>query len=118
MNSPISDLILVNLDAPCHAKLPMHRRIFEIVRRAILDRSIQAGTKMPSTRSLSVEFGCARNTILQAFEQLRAEGASHPDGHVDVEINRHTLEIMPKGTYCQHDPHRGIRLNRRRTPDQ
>ncbi|GAB3773458.1 PLP-dependent aminotransferase family protein [Ramlibacter monticola] len=74
MNSPISDLILVNLDAPCHAKLPMHRRIFEIVRRAILDRSIQAGTKMPSTRSLSVEFGCARNTILQAFEQLRAEG--------------------------------------------
>jgi GntR family transcriptional regulator/MocR family aminotransferase len=74
MNTSISDLILAHLDAPRYARLPMHQRIFEILRRAILDQSMPAGAKLPSTRSLSLEMGCARNTILQAFEQLRAEG--------------------------------------------
>lgn len=44
------------------------------IRDAILCGRIKAGTKMPPTRSLALELSVSRNTIVQVYEQLLAEG--------------------------------------------
>ncbi|MGE5494377.1 MAG: PLP-dependent aminotransferase family protein [Burkholderiales bacterium] len=44
------------------------------LREAILCGKIEAGAKMPPTRSLAKELGVSRNTVVQTYEQLIAEG--------------------------------------------
>lgn len=44
------------------------------MREAILFGKIEANSKMPPTRNLAEELGVSRNTIIQAYEQLIAEG--------------------------------------------
>jgi GntR family transcriptional regulator/MocR family aminotransferase len=74
MHIPLAELVLSGLDAGEYAKLPAHRRIFELVRHAILAHRLQGGAKLPSTRGLAIELGFSRNTVLVAYEQLLAEG--------------------------------------------
>src|SRR5262245_34809977 len=50
------------------------RWLFSQVRGAILDGRLKPGARMPSTRSLSQQYGIARGTVTAAFESLRAEG--------------------------------------------
>lgn len=54
--------------------VPLHRQIGEQIRRAILERRLAPGLKLPSSRQMAAELGCARGTILQAIDQLVAEG--------------------------------------------
>jgi GntR family transcriptional regulator / MocR family aminotransferase len=49
-------------------------QLYEQLRRAIVDRRLPAGARLPATRHLAEELGCSRNTILGAFEHLVAEG--------------------------------------------
>lgn len=44
------------------------------LRRAIHAGALSPGTRLPSSRSLAVELGMARATVVGAFEQLAAEG--------------------------------------------
>ena len=53
---------------------PLHRQIWQQLRRAILERRLTPGTRLPSSRRLAVELGCARGTVLVALDQLVAEG--------------------------------------------
>lgn len=53
---------------------PLHRQIGEQLRRAILERRLAPGTKLPSSRLMAVELDCARGTVLLAIDQLIAEG--------------------------------------------
>lgn len=55
-------------------RMPTHRRVYEALRRAITDRILPSGTRLPSTRSLAADLSLSRNTILAAFEQLLDEG--------------------------------------------
>jgi len=54
--------------------VPLHRQIGEQVRAAILERRLAPGQKLPSSRLMAAELGCARGTILLAMDQLVAEG--------------------------------------------
>jgi GntR family transcriptional regulator / MocR family aminotransferase len=56
------------------SSLPLHRQIYQWVRRAIVDGQLQAGQTLPSTRQLACELGVSRNTASTAYEQLHAEG--------------------------------------------
>ena len=56
------------------ARMPMHRRVYESTRRAIIEGVMPSGARLPSSRSLSVDLNVSRNTILAAFEQLLDEG--------------------------------------------
>ena len=56
------------------ARMPNHRRIYDAIRKAITSQVISAGTRLPSTRSLSKDLNVSRNTILAAFNQLLDEG--------------------------------------------
>ncbi len=44
------------------------------LRELILSGSLKAGERLPATRTLAIEFGVARTTIVESFDQLVAEG--------------------------------------------
>ena len=44
------------------------------LRQSIVDGYLVPGTRLPSTRELAGELGCARATVVAAYEQLGAEG--------------------------------------------
>ncbi len=68
----ISDYLLQRLD-PASTE-PRNHRLYLLLREAILAGRLSAGTRLPTSRELSRDLGIARNTILYAYEQLRAEG--------------------------------------------
>lgn len=53
---------------------PLHRQIGEQVRRAILERRLAPGQRLPSSRLMASELAVARGTVLLAMDQLIAEG--------------------------------------------
>src|SRR5437868_5604243 len=57
-----------------HTKIPKHRQVYEWFRRAIIDGQLRAGQRVPSTRALAAELKISRIPVLNAYEQLLAEG--------------------------------------------
>ena len=55
-------------------RMPTHRKVYEVIRRAIANHHLTPGMRLPSTRELAVVLGLSRNTLLAAFEQLHDEG--------------------------------------------
>lgn len=52
----------------------MHRQVTDAVRDAIVQDRLRSGTRLPSTRALAQDLNVSRNTILEAFTELCAEG--------------------------------------------
>ena len=50
------------------------RAIEDALRDAVTSGRLSAGTRLPSTRALASQLGCARATVVGAYEQLVAEG--------------------------------------------
>jgi len=53
---------------------PLYRQAYRALRAAILDGRLARGERLPSSRVLARDAKLARNTVLQAYEQLVAEG--------------------------------------------
>src|ERR1700689_5196440 len=53
---------------------PLHRQIYDAFRAMILERRLQPGQQVPSTRVLADELGISRIPVLGAYSQLLAEG--------------------------------------------
>ena len=53
---------------------PLYRQIYEAIRWAILGGEFAHGMQLPPTRSLADQLGVARMTVVNAYEQLLAEG--------------------------------------------
>ena len=51
---------------------PLHRQLYEILRDAILSGNLRETVRLPSTRALANTLGISRNTVLSAYEDLRA----------------------------------------------
>ena len=56
------------------SKSPLKEQIIGQLRTQILTGGLQAGEPLPSTRQLAVELQVSRNILLEAYEQLTAEG--------------------------------------------
>ncbi|MBO0693817.1 MAG: PLP-dependent aminotransferase family protein, partial [Acidimicrobiaceae bacterium] len=59
------------------------RALEEALRQAIADGRLHSGTRLPSSRSLAADLGLARNTVVDVYTQLAAEGwlsARHGSG--------------------------------------
>jgi len=54
--------------------LPLHRQLYEALRRAMLDGKLGAGERLPSSRDLAQDLGLSRNTVVAALNQLGVEG--------------------------------------------
>src|SRR5262245_55319842 len=77
---------LVALDAA--SSEPLHRQIYVKLRDAILAGRISPGAQIPSSRDLARELGVARNTVLNAVEQLIAEGYLQGEHGSGTYVNR------------------------------
>src|SRR5262245_25865736 len=53
---------------------PLYRQLYEGYRDAIIERRLRSGQRLPSTRSLAAELQISRIPVLNAFDQLLAEG--------------------------------------------
>src|SRR5512140_1310336 len=54
--------------------LPLYQALYAHIRAAILSGELKDGMKLPSTRALAEELNISRNTVLNAYRQLLAEG--------------------------------------------
>ncbi len=77
-------LLLLPLDPD--AATPLYRQVYDGLRSTILAGRLAAGARLPSSRALATELGVARNTVVLAFDLLRAEGylAGHKGGGTRV----------------------------------
>jgi GntR family transcriptional regulator/MocR family aminotransferase len=69
---PATFLPPITIDS--RAKSPMHRQLYEWFRRAIVTGQMRPGQRVLSTRSLAAELKISRIPVLNAYEQLLAEG--------------------------------------------
>ncbi|AKU14830.1 PLP-dependent aminotransferase family protein [Luteipulveratus mongoliensis] len=78
-----SDL-LVELDRA--GAEPMHRQIESAIRDRIRTGGLPLGTSVPASRSLAADLGVSRGVVVEAYQQLVAEGylASTPGGYTRV----------------------------------
>ncbi len=53
---------------------PLYRQLYESLRNAVLGGQLAAGARLPSTRDLCATLSLSRNTVVNAFDQLIAEG--------------------------------------------
>src|SRR5512133_230233 len=82
-------------------RTPVYRQLYEWFRNAITNGQLRPGQRVPSTRALSVELNISRIPVLNAYDQLLAEGyfktfvgagtcvaASIPDDALNVQDSR------------------------------
>lgn len=53
---------------------PLHGQLTRALKSAMFAGNVHIGSRLPPTRLLARELGISRNTVLAAYEQLRAEG--------------------------------------------
>jgi GntR family transcriptional regulator/MocR family aminotransferase len=56
------------------SRTPLYRQLCDCLRRAILTGQLTPGTRLQSSRELAAELNVSRNTVVNAYEQLLAEG--------------------------------------------
>ena len=71
--SMLSELLLTEMGRLSHS-MPLHRQLYEALRRAILDGKLVAGDRLPSSRELTQDLKLSRNTVVAALNQLAVEG--------------------------------------------
>lgn len=64
---------------------PAYRQLYRLLRQCILEGQLVAGTRLPASRELASDLSIARNTVLQAYEQLAVEG------YVSASVGRGTF---------------------------
>ena len=62
--------LLIDLNSDC----PIYEQIYEFIKNEVKSGHILPDTKLPSTRSLSQSLKISRTTVVNAYEQLLAEG--------------------------------------------
>ncbi len=65
-------MALIPIDRESETSLT--RQVYGQIRERILSRQLPAGSRLPATRHLAAELGVARNVVIDAYEQLFAEG--------------------------------------------
>lgn len=64
----------------------LHAQVGTVVREAIRDGRLVGGTALPATRRLADDLGISRGVVVEAYQQLTAEGylTSEPGGYTRV----------------------------------
>src|SRR5215471_1390078 len=81
------------------SETPLHKQLYDELRRAILMGRLKPGERVPSTRGLSLSLGVSRATVTLSYEQLLSEGylrASAGSGtFVGCELPDELLKTLP-----------------------
>jgi GntR family transcriptional regulator / MocR family aminotransferase len=97
--------------------LPLHRQLYEALRRAMLDGKLGAGERLPSSRDLAQDLNLSRNTVVAAINQLSVEGylASRVGSgtYVNDHVPRASGLRTPRGALAQAPHHQAALLSQR-----
>ena len=89
--------------------VPLYRQIYEAIRRAILNGEFEARMQLPATRILAKQLGVSRMTVINAYEQLFAEGylegKTGAGTFVASEIPEELLQISATAKFRLSDAH-------------
>jgi len=77
---------------PRDPTVPAYRWLYASLRAEILYGRLRPGARLPSTRDLASQYGLARGTIVNAFEQLKSEG--YVEGSVGS--GTHVSKVLPE----------------------
>src|SRR5579859_2473381 len=107
------------------SRIPLYRQLYDWFRRAVTDGQLRPGHRVASTRSLASELNISRIPVLQAYEQLLAEGyfetfvgagtcvaASIPDESLSPAAERRTLQLISQKPGPRRISRRGTALAR------
>jgi GntR family transcriptional regulator/MocR family aminotransferase len=73
MSKPVAgSMLAITLDRTADA--PLFQQLYDQIRVGVLGGRISSGTRLPSTRTLAADLGISRTTVVNAFDQLVAEG--------------------------------------------
>jgi GntR family transcriptional regulator / MocR family aminotransferase len=67
-----------SLQLALHERAPdttLTRWLYQELRRAILDRRLPPGTRLPATRDFALQYGVSRGTVVTVFEQLNTRSS-------------------------------------------
>jgi len=81
---------------------PLHQQLESGIRDRIREGRLRAGAVMPSTRAFAEDLGLSRGVVVEAYQQLVAEGylVSRPGGYTEV---AEVAAIEPPGTASPSD---------------
>ena len=87
-SSRVADL-LITLDPA--SREPLHRQIETTIRANIRAGRLRRGSALPPTRNLAATLGVSRGVVVEAYEQLTAEGylSARTGGYTEVAIDPH-----------------------------
>jgi len=77
---------------------PLYRQVYDQLRQAILEQRLPAGTRLPSTRALACALRVSRNTVLNAYEALAADGLLAPRRGSGTQVSRPSDNIRSLAT--------------------
>lgn len=74
MSTSLVASLSLRLELEKQGAMPLFRQLYGSLRAAILAGRLEGGTRLPPTRQLASELEISRKTVVNAFEQLIAEG--------------------------------------------
>jgi GntR family transcriptional regulator/MocR family aminotransferase len=75
----------------------MSRQLVTALREAVSKGVLQAGDALPSTRTLAETLQIGRGTVVEAYEQLTAEGVLDPIGRAGTRVAQALAPVAAKG---------------------
>src|ERR1700733_1776885 len=78
--------------------VPLHRQIETSIREAIRAGRLPRGSSLPPSRALAADLGVSRGVVVEAYQQLTAEGylASQSGGYTRVAAGPAPLAAAPR----------------------
>ena len=67
-------IFLSSIQLERESDTPLYKQIYDALRKAILDGQLTPGVQLPASRELATMLNISRNTVLNAIDQLIAEG--------------------------------------------
>jgi GntR family transcriptional regulator/MocR family aminotransferase len=91
-NSPVADLLI---ELSRSSGVALHRQISTSIRDGIRSGRLRVGTPLPPTRALASDLGVSRGVVVEAYQQLTAEGylTSRAGGYTEVAIGPQPAEL-------------------------
>src|SRR3954465_14969167 len=68
------ELLLDLAPSAADGRRPLRERLEDALRNAIRQGRLRPGDRLPATRTLASELGCSRWVVVEAYDQLAAEG--------------------------------------------
>jgi GntR family transcriptional regulator / MocR family aminotransferase len=95
-NSLLAGELLIELRR--EDRVPLHRQIETSIREGIRSGRLRLGTTLPPTRSVATDLGVSRGVVVEAYQQLVAEGylTSRTGGYTSVAIGPETVAARAK----------------------